>query len=116
MTTHTGSCHCGAVRYEVDADISTPNVCNCSMCQRAGTMLVFVPEASFRLLEGADATRDYQFAKQHIHHLFCPTCGIKPYAWGLDQSGARTIAVNVRCIEGVDLSTLTPNHYDGAAL
>ncbi len=116
MTTHHGSCHCGAVRFEVDAELGKAAACNCSMCRRAGTLLAFVPAASFRLVEGEDATRDYQFGKKHIHHLFCTTCGIKPYAWGLDENDQRTIAVNVRCLDGVDPETLDIAHYDGAAL
>ena len=118
MSTYVGSCHCGAVRYEVELDLDAvqPAACNCSMCRRAGTLLTFVPESSFRLLAGEDATRDYQFNKRHIHHLFCTTCGLKPYAWGPAKDGGRTIAVNVRCLEGVDLDALRITHFDGASL
>ena len=115
MSVHQGSCHCGAVRYEVDVDIQKPIACNCSMCQRAGTMLVFVPEGSFKLISGEQATTDYQFGKKRIHHLFCKTCGIKSYGWGLNES-ARTYAVNVRCLADVDLATLDVQHYDGASI
>jgi hypothetical protein len=86
------------------------------MCGRAGTLLVLVPEGSFRSLAGDDVLRDYQFGKKHIHHLFCPTCGIKPYAWGLDEEGGRMIAVNVRCLEDVDVDALEPEPFDGASL
>ena len=116
MTKHHGSCHCGAVRYTVDADLEGATACNCSMCGRAGTLLAFVPESSFALEAGDDATGDYQFGAKHIHHLFCRTCGIKPYAWGLDEKGQRTIAVNLRCLEDFDLEKLPVTHFDGAAL
>lgn len=116
MAMHRGSCHCGAVTFEVDADLNQPTACNCSMCGRSGTLLVFVPEGSFRQLSGEEALKDYQFGKQHIHHLFCTTCGIKPFAWGLDKEGNKTFAVNVRCVDGVDVQKVEPRWFDGASL
>lgn len=116
MSKHHGSCHCGAVTFEVDADLDQPTACNCSMCRRSGTLLVFVPDGSFHQLSGEEALKDYQFGKKHIHHLFCTTCGIKPFAWGLDQEGKRMYAVNVRCVDGVDVQAIEPRWYDGAAL
>lgn len=117
MPTHTGSCHCGAVAFEVDAELDSLIACNCSMCGRSGTVLTFVPEGSFRCLRGEASLTDYQFGKKHIHHLFCPVCGIKPFGWGLDpKTGGKMIAVNVRCIEGLDVRDLKPHFYDGAAI
>lgn len=111
---HRGSCHCGAVRYEVDLDLSKPVIaCNCSMCGRSGTLLSFVPASQFTLLSGEQALSDYQFNKHAIHHLFCKTCGIKPFARGKTQDGTPTVAVNVRCLEGVDLEALTIRTVDG---
>src|SRR5688572_4938554 len=80
--TYTGSCHCGNVRFEVSADLSTVNACNCSMCSRAGYLLAFVPAAQFKLLAGEDAQSDYQFNKKVIHHLFCKTCGVRSFGRG----------------------------------
>jgi len=116
MSSRRGSCHCGAVTFEVEADLSQPTACNCSMCGRSGTLLVFVPEGSFRQLSGEDALKDYQFGRKHIHHLFCTTCGIKPFAWGLGQDGNKMIAVNARCVEGVDVQNVQPRWYDGASI
>ena len=116
MSKHEGSCHCGAVRFEVEGPLEGAMTCNCSMCGRAGTLLVFVPGARFELISGEDATRDYQFGKAHIHHLFCTTCGIKPYAWGLDEEGGRTVAVNLRCVQGVEPTEVEAQHFDGRAL
>lgn len=111
---HQGSCHCGKVRYEVELDLAKPVIsCNCSMCGRSGTLLAFVPEAHFTLLSGEDALRDYQFNKHAIHHLFCTTCGIKPFARGQMPDGSPIAAVNVRCIEGVDPDALEVQKYDG---
>jgi hypothetical protein len=114
-TTYTGGCHCGAVRYEVTTDIAKVTACNCSICSKKGHLLTFVPEPAFKLLQGEGALRDYQFNKHRIHHLFCTTCGIGSFARGEGKTGPM-IAVNVRCLEGVDLDKLEVNHFDGKSL
>ena len=102
MATHHGSCHCGAVRYTVELDVDQPAIaCNCSMCGRAGTLLAFTPADKFTLDQGADNLGSYKFNHHAIDHLFCKTCGIKPFARGDGPQGP-TVAVNIRCIEGVD--------------
>jgi hypothetical protein len=113
-TTYQGSCHCGAVRYSVEADLSQPVMsCNCSMCGRSGTLLAFVPTAKFTLEQGSDALTDYLFNKENIHHLFCKVCGIKSFARGTGPGGAEMAAVNVRCLDGVDPDKLTVKRIDG---
>ncbi len=113
MAKHTGSCHCGQVKYEVTLDLSKPVMaCNCSMCGRSGALLAFVPAADFTLLAGQDVLKDYQFNKHVIHHLFCGNCGIKSFARGKGPSGEMA-AVNVRCLEGVDPDQLTVTRFDG---
>ena len=111
--TYTGSCHCGAVRYEVTTELTSVVACNCSMCGRSGTLLTFVPASQFKLLSGADSLTDYQFNKHVIHHTFCKVCGIKPFASGVDRQGNETRAVNARCLEGVDVAALEVQHFDG---
>jgi len=112
--TYSGSCHCGAVRYEVELDLSKPVIaCNCSMCSRMGSRLAFAPASAFRLHSGEDNLTDYQFNKKVIHHLFCKTCGIRSFARGVAPDGAPTVAVNVRCLEGVDADGLEAFRYDG---
>ena len=110
---YRGGCHCGAVRYEVTADLDQTMTCNCSRCQKLGWILTFTPAQNFTLLSGADELTDYQFGKKNIHHLFCSTCGIESFARGASPDGAEMIAVNVRCLEGVEPSALTPKQVDG---
>jgi hypothetical protein len=111
---YVGSCHCGNVRYQVSLDIEKPmTACNCSMCGRAGTLLTFVPAASFKLEKGEDKLTDYQFNKKVIHHSFCSTCGVKPFARGKGPDGSEMVAVNARCLEGVDPFKLKINQHDG---
>jgi hypothetical protein len=112
--THHGGCHCGAVRYHVDLDLDQPALsCNCSMCGRAGTLLSFVPVDKFVLDKGDDHLTDYQFNKQVIHHVFCKTCGIKPFARGVDPKGNHMVAVNLRTLDDVDVFEVPAKQFDG---
>ena len=112
--TYSGGCQCGRVRYEAKLDLSKPVIsCNCSMCGRAGTLLMFVPADQFTLRSGEDSLTDYQFNKHVIHHLFCRVCGIKSFARGAGRDGKEQIAVNTRCLDGVDLDALQIQKFDG---
>ena len=110
---YQGSCHCGRVAYEVEGDIQGALACNCSMCQRKGSLLWFVPRAQFHLRTPEDAAATYTFNKHVIKHRFCPTCGIHPYAEGVDPKGNPMAAINLRCIEGIDLAAIPVQHFDG---
>lgn len=112
-STHQGGCHCGAVRYRVELDLSQPAIsCNCSMCGRSGTLLAFVPTTKFTLEKGEDKLTDYLFNKHVIHHLFCQVCGIKPFARGKGPQG-EMIAINVRCLDDIDVTTVPTRAFDG---
>ena len=113
MTTYTGSCHCGRVAYEVDAQISQAIDCNCSMCQRRGGLLAFVPAAQLRLRTPEADMATYTFNKHALHHHFCPVCGIAPLSRGSDRAGNAMVAVNVRCLDGIDLAAIEIRHVDG---
>lgn len=115
-TTHHGGCHCGKVRYEVGIAADAPAIaCNCSICRKKGTLLSFVPAEAFKLLSGKDAVTDYQFNTRNIHHLFCSTCGVTSFVTGTAPNGARMVAVNLRCLDDVDLTALNIVEYDGAS-
>ena len=112
---YEGSCHCGKVRYSVSADLSGEVLsCNCSMCGRSGTLLTFVPAPQFELKQGEDVLTDYQFNKKNIHHLFCSVCGVRSFARGTGPDGSQMVAVNARCLEGVDVGKLKVKQIDGA--
>jgi hypothetical protein len=110
---YQGSCHCGKVAYEVEGTIDTALACNCSMCERKGSLLWFVPRAQFRLRTPEDAAATYTFNKHVIKHRFCPTCGIHPYAEGVDAKGNPMAAINLRCIDGIDLAALPVHAFNG---
>lgn len=113
MAHHTGSCHCGAVKYDVETELGKVIACNCSICSRSGSLLAFVSPEQFTLRSGEDQLSSYMFNRHVIEHLFCKTCGIKPFARGKKRDGTPMIAINARCLEGVDVSTLEVQHVDG---
>jgi hypothetical protein len=114
--TYKGSCHCGQTAFEVDGEITKAMACNCSICARKGSLLWFVPHSQFRLLTPEVDAATYAFNKHVITHRFCPTCGIHPYAEGTDQAGNRIAAINIRCLDGIDLDAVPIQHFDGRAL
>ncbi len=113
---YTGGCHCGGVRYEVEADLSHTMACNCSHCEKKGFILSFVPAEQFTLLTGEDMLTEYRFNKKVIAHLFCKVCGVQSFGRGTDGTGKKTVAINVRSLDGVDFSLLHPMEYDGKNL
>ena len=112
-TTHTGGCHCGQIRYEVTLDLDRVISCNCSICTKAGSLLSAVSPEQFRLDSGKDVLSDYTFNKHIIHHLFCPDCGIRPFARGKLPDGSEMMMINVRCLDNVDVAALKPQPFDG---
>jgi hypothetical protein len=110
---HTGGCHCGKVRYEVEMEIGKVINCNCTICSKKGNLLSFVPATAFKLLSGESELSDYQFNKHIVHHLFCRNCGIGSFAKGKGPDGTEMRAINVRCLDGVDLEKLDLMPYDG---
>lgn len=101
MTYH-GGCQCGAVRFSVEASLDHPIICNCSRCQKLGSVLVFAPRAGFDLEQGEEALTEFLFNRQAIRHLFCKTCGIESFAYGTMPDGSEMVAVNVNCLDEVD--------------
>ena len=112
--THSGGCQCGKVRYEVQMDIGEVIACNCSRCGRLGTLLAFAPSSQFTLLSGDTDLTDFEFNKHMIQHKFCSTCGIQSFAIGTHpKTGAKMAAINVRCVDGVDVDSLQVRKVDG---
>ena len=111
--TYTGGCHCGRVRFEATTDPSQAIACNCSICAKQGLWLSFVKPTQFKLLSGLDAVGDYQFNKHVIHHVFCRTCGVESFARGKAKDGTDMFAINVRCLDGVNIAKLSPSPFNG---
>lgn len=114
--TYQGSCHCGKVSFDVQGEIQGALSCNCSMCQRKGALLWFVPRDALTLRTPESALSTYTFNKHVIKHHFCATCGIHPFGEGTDPQGQAMAAVNLRCLEGIDLDKVPVQHYDGRSV
>ena len=113
---YKGSCHCGGIKFEVEGDFHEVLECNCSICSRKGSLLGFVPQEKLKMLTPKERMSTYTFNKHIIKHHFCPTCGIHPLAEAKDRSGKPTAAINVRCLEGIDLGSLKIKPFNGRAL
>jgi hypothetical protein len=99
------------VRFEVTADLDRVLACNCSICTRKGYLHLIVPPERFRLLSGSEELTSYQFGTRAARHLFCRHCGVAGFY--VPRSHPDHVDVNVRCLEGVDLSTLNVQPFDG---
>jgi hypothetical protein len=110
---YKGSCHCGKVAYEVEGEIDSALSCNCSICQRRGSLLWFVPRDKLRLVTPEENATTYTFNRHVIKHRFCPVCGIHAYGEGTDPAGKRVAAINIRCLESIDLDSVPVTRFDG---
>ncbi len=114
--TFSGTCHCGAVAFTVDADTPTEAVsCNCSHCRRKGLLLGFFAPDQFTLDRGEAVLGRYLFNTHKIEHQFCTMCGVEPFAHGTGPHGRPMQAINLRCVDGIDLDALALHAFDGAA-
>lgn len=113
---YNGSCHCGRIGFEVEGELEGALSCNCSICGRRGSLLWFLPREKLNLLTPEKDVSTYTFNKRVIQHRYCKTCGIHTYGEGTDPSGQQIAAVNIRCLEGIDLNSVPVQTFDGKAI
>jgi hypothetical protein len=124
-TTYKGSCHCGQVQFEVRADVDHVRICDCSVCRKRGAMNFRVDEADFILRTPLETLSVYEWGSFTAKDYFCPRCGILPFR----RPGHPTLAeqergvarfdgwtVNVRCLDGIDLTALPQKQIHGSQL
>jgi len=112
---YKGSCHCGRIAFEVEGTLEGAMSCNCSICQRKGALMWFVPRTQLQLAASSDGGAAYSFNKHVIKHRFCSHCGIHTFGEGVDPKGNAMAAVNIRCLEGIEVETIPVMQYDGRA-
>ena len=112
--TYTGSCHCGHVRFEVDADLDHVRVCDCSICRKRATLGHRVAESAFRLLTPLEELSVYRWHTRTAIDYFCPACGILPFR--RPRTAPHMWTINVRCLDGVDLAAIRVDLVHGSRL
>jgi len=110
---YNGSCHCGRVAFQVEGTLTGATSCNCSMCQRKGVLMWFVKRDQLKLQTPDENASTYLFNKHVIKHRFCAQCGVHTYGEGVDPRGVATAAINIRCLEDIDLDSIPVRKFDG---
>lgn len=114
LATYRGSCHCGAVVFEIETDFPELTMCDCSICRRKNALMVKVPESRFRLVDGAAMLTEYRFHTMTARHFFCATCGIYPFH--RKRVSPDCYGVNVFCLHDFDPAGIPVRQAVGAAM
>jgi hypothetical protein len=114
MPRYRGSCHCGAIRFEIDAEITDLYTCDCSLCAKKNAVMTTVHEDRFQLLQGEDKLSLYQWNARIARHYFCSVCGIYPFH--RKRSMPDHYGVNVMCLENFDPAALAIRRADGKTM
>ncbi len=112
--TYPGSCHCGAIRFEVSLDLDHVRVCDCSLCRKRGALNYRVEDEDITVLSSLDDLTLYQWHTRTAKDYFCPTCGILPFR--RPRTAPELWTVNVRCLDNVDLDTIPVRKVHGSQL
>lgn len=112
LTIHKGGCHCGRIRFEVEApeDLEVSE-CNCSICRMTGFLHLIVRASDFRLLRGQDDIRNYQFNTGVAQHYFCANCGVRSFY--VPRSNPDGYSVDARCLDPGTVKSMNVEAFDG---
>lgn len=111
---YTGSCHCGAVRFTVEADPAEMTTCDCTLCVRKNALMIRVPEAALAVTMGEDALSEYRWNTGRARHHFCRVCGV--YTFHRKRADPTSFGVNVFCLDGFDATALPVRKTDGRSM
>ncbi len=111
---HSGSCHCGAVKFEVQMDTTAGSRCNCTVCTKVGALGGIVKPEAFRLLSDESTLSFYEWGGKTAKRYFCKTCGVSCFSRGyLEQIGGAYVSVNFNALDDVDPAQVKVTHWDG---
>ncbi len=111
---HPGSCHCGAVRFEVEVDAGAGTQCNCSICNKLGVLCSIVKPEAFALVAGSESLSEYAWGSKIDTRFFCKHCGVHCFARGhLAQLGGDYVSINLHSLDDVDPRDVKVGHWDG---
>ena len=116
VDTHVVSCHCGRIRFEVTGELRKVTDCNCSICAPAGYLHWYVGAAQVKLLTEGQTMTSYIWREPSTFHHFCAVCGVAVLRSMLSLEQTRRLSVNARCVEGIDLTALEIQPFDGKQL
>ena len=114
MSVHKGSCHCGAVEFEVEGELDSGFICDCSLCKRKNAIMYRIPKEQFRLLKGEHDLTMYQWNTKIAKHYFCKHCGI--YTHHQPRTLPDMMGVNLGCIDDIDARALPIKLGEGSKL
>jgi hypothetical protein len=114
--TYLGSCHCGKITLKVAGELTGVADCNCSICSRKGALLWCVPHGDLHVFAAESDIGRYTFKNHLIEHRFCRTCGMHPFAEDVHTKTERMAYINVRCLEGLDISMVPVQAFDGRSM
>jgi hypothetical protein len=114
MRKYEGSCHCGAVRFEIESDFAELTTCDCSICRRKNALMVKVHESAFKLLAGVESLTEYRFHSRTARHYFCKVCGIYPFH--RKRVTPDHLGINVFCLRDFEPAGIPLRRTVGAAM
>ena len=112
METYEGGCHCGLIKFSIKTELSYSVRCDCSICRRRGSIMVRCDAEDLKMLQGEEHLQLYQFGSNVAKHYFCKHCGV--YTFHRMRKLPNKFGINAGCLEGVDLSVLTPILIEGS--
>jgi len=111
---YEGSCHCGAVRFEIETNLPELTMCDCSICRRKNALMVKVHESNFKLVTGEAALTEYRFHTKTARHFFCSVCGIYPFH--RKRVAPYNLGINVHCLHDFDPTGVPVRQAVGAEM
>ena len=112
LVTHHGGCHCGRVRWTVEAPVVLhTHTCNCSICEIHHYQHLIVPRTRFKLLSDISALSLYTFGTGTAKHYFCKSCGVKSFY--IPRSNPDGVSVHARCLDQSTVERIEDTPFDG---